>query len=218
MIARSRGTDGANFVRLGASSLITFKRRSRRLSARNGGRPARAANKIAPGLLGERFGGVPFGIAPSVAAGGARPLGGAGDQMPREAVRPIRAKVSRQMGHNRLTTTNAYYGSVTGRPQALGRKVCSLWIGDGLMASLHINPTPLKNDAGEYFKLTEAQLDRAAVHVQIDRDGQSQAVGVWRIKGFSMASLGAVEGIDLVQRQVLSEKLQLVMAPMGWVV
>ena len=145
-------------------------------------------------------------------------LGGAGDQMPREAVRPIRAKVSRQMGHNRLTTTNAYYGSVTGRPQALGRKVCSLWIGDGLMASLHINPTPLKNDAGEYFKLTEVQLDRAAVHVQIDRDGQSQAVGVWRIKGFSMASLGDIEGIDLVQRQVLSEKLQLVMAPMGWVV
>ena len=145
-------------------------------------------------------------------------LGGAGDQMPTEAISQIRAKVTRQMGHNRLVTTNAYYGSVARVTQALGRKVCSLWIGDGLMASLHINPTPLKDDAGEYFKLTAVQLDRAAVHVQIDRDGQNQAVGVWRINGFSLASIGDLEGLDLAQRQVLSEKLQLVMAPMGWVV
>ncbi len=144
-------------------------------------------------------------------------LGGARNQMPTNAIRQIRAKVTRQMGHNRVATTNAYYGSTSRVPQALGRKVCSLFIGDGMMASLHINPTPLKNENDEFFKLMPAQIDRTAVHVQIDRDGQSKAIGTWQIKGFSLASLSEVGGINLAQRQMLSEKLQLVMEPLGWI-
>ena len=143
-------------------------------------------------------------------------LGGAIDQMPQEAIRQIQAKVTRQLGHNRLSTTSAYYGSVARAPTALGRKVCSLWLGDGLMASVHISPTPLKSQDGRYVQLTAAQRERTAVHIQIDRDGQTHAVGVWRIVGFSMVALETMAEVDVVQRKQLSDKLQLVMVPLGW--
>ena len=144
-------------------------------------------------------------------------LGGAHDQSSMEVIKQAQSQVTRAMGHNRTVTTGAYYGSVRLKPMQPGRKVCGMVIGDGLIANLHINPTPLKNDAGEFLQLTAVQRDRSAVHIEIDRDGQTHPVGIWRISGYCTAELQAIEGIDVAQRQLLSEKLGLVLSKMGWI-
>ena len=144
-------------------------------------------------------------------------LGGSSDQMPREAIRHIQTQVTEQMGHSREIITGAYYGSVRLKPQAPGPKVCSMVIGDGLIAGVYMNPTPSRNEAGGFHQLTPVQLDRIAVHIQIEQDGSSQPLGIWRITGYSEECLEVVEAIDTPQRQMLSKKLQLVMGSMGWI-
>ena len=143
-------------------------------------------------------------------------LGGSPTQMPRDAIKGIQTKVTEAMGHSREIVTGAYYGSVRLKPLVPGRKMCSMVIGDGLIASLHMNPTPLKDETGQLLPLTLVQRNRTAVHVQIELDGRSQPEGIWRISGFSDALLEDVKAIDPAQRQVLSKKLQLVMGQMGW--
>ena len=143
-------------------------------------------------------------------------LGGSPTQMPRDAIKGIQTKVTEEMGHSREIITGAYYGSVRLKPQVPGRKVCSMVIGDGMIASLHMNPTPLRAETGQFLPLTSVERNRTAVHIQIELDGSSQPEGMWRISGFSDALLEVVRAIDPAQRQVLSKKLQLVMGRMGW--
>ena len=143
-------------------------------------------------------------------------LGGSVDQMPREAIRQIQAQVTKAMGHNRPEVVGAYYGSVRSKPKVIGRKICSFVIGDGLIASLHMNPTPTKNESGEFVALTMIQRERCAVHVQIECDGVSLPIGTWRIRGCDAKSLNVIDGLEAAQLQLLGEKLQLVMGKMGW--
>lgn len=143
-------------------------------------------------------------------------LGGSPGQMPPDAIRLIQTRVTEAMGHSRAVVTGAYYGSVRLKPREPGRKVCSLVIGDGLIASLHMNPTPLRDEGGQFVRMSLAQLDRTAVHVQIELDGSVEPAGMWRISGFADWFLEIVTAVDSAQRQVLSEKLRLVMGPMGW--
>ena len=143
-------------------------------------------------------------------------LGGSSTQMPLDAIRQIQTRVTEAMGHSRAVVTGAYYGSVRLKPQAPGRKVCSMVIGNGLIGSLHMNPTPLRNEAGQLVQITSAQRCRTAVHVQMELDGSVEPVGIWRISGFGNQFLEIVTAVDTAQRQVLSEKLRRVMGPMGW--
>ena len=143
-------------------------------------------------------------------------LGGARDQMTAEEIRRIKSKVSRSLGHNRIETTGAYYGSFRLTPQGLGPKICGMMIDGGLIISLHINPSPPRDAAGGLCLLTTIQLDRSAVHLQIDRDGQTVSAGTWRIGGFSVASLAHVDVLDDVQREVLSDKLWRMVGRINW--
>ena len=143
-------------------------------------------------------------------------LGGARDQMTVEEIRQIKSKVSRSLGHNRIETTGAYYGSFRLTPLGQGPKMCSMVIHGGLIINLHINPSPPRDAAGGLCPLTTIQLDRSAVHLQIDRDGQTVPGGTWRIGGFGVASLAHVDVLDDVQRVVLSDKLWRMVGRINW--
>ena len=141
-------------------------------------------------------------------------LGGAADQLPAERIAAIQRRVSDAMGHARPEITGAYYGSVRLKPTELGRRFCSLVIGDGLVAGLYVNPLPVKNDEGHYPCFSLAQRERMAVHLQLERDASEKPEGVWRIKGF-----GDLQAIDVLaphERQALSEKVQVVLEKLGW--
>ena len=143
-------------------------------------------------------------------------LGGSPSQMPSDAIKLIQTHVTEEMGHKRGVVTGAYYGSVRLKPREPGRKVCSLVIGDGLIATLHMNPTPRKDADGRFIQMSLAQRERTAVHLQIELDGSVEPAGIWRISGFADRLLQTLMAVDSVQRQLLSEKLRLVMGPMGW--
>ena len=143
-------------------------------------------------------------------------LGGARGQMVTENIRQIQSRVTRAMGHNRIATTGAYYGSFRLAPQGLGPKVCSTTIDGGLIVSLHINPVPPRDATGEICPLTAIQLDRSVVHLQIDRDGETVSVGIWHIGGFGVTSLGIVDVLDEGQRQLVSRKLRIVSGVADW--
>lgn len=143
-------------------------------------------------------------------------LGGSSSQIPPETIRQIQTRVTEAMGHNRAVVTGAYYGSVRLKAREPGRKVCSMVLGDGLIASLHMNPTPLRDEGGQFVRMTSAERDRTAVHLQIELDGSTEPAQMWKIADFVDRFLEMVTAVDSAQREVLSEKLRLVMAPMGW--
>ena len=143
-------------------------------------------------------------------------LGGARDQMTVEEIRQIKSKVSRSLGHNRIETTGAYYGSFRLTPQGLGPKLCSMMIDGSLIVSLHINPSPPRDAAGALCPLTAIQLTRSSVHIQIDRDGQTASAGTWRISGFGVASLAHVDVLGDGQRKLLSDSLRRVLGGIHW--
>ena len=144
-------------------------------------------------------------------------LGGAVDQLPGETIRQIQMRMTRAMGHNRISTMGAYCGSVRRRPQSMGQKICSWSLEGGLIASLHINPTPAMNSEEEFVPLTAVQQDRAALHVQVDSDGQSQPVGIWRIDGDQAYLLEGVNVLSAMQKQALRDKLRIVLGKLGWI-
>lgn len=143
-------------------------------------------------------------------------LGGARGQLPVEDIRQIQSRVTRAMGHNRIEITGAYYGSFRLAPKGLGPKMCSMTVDGGLIVSLHINPSPPRDATGGLCPLTAIQLDRSAVHLQIDRDGQTAPGEAWQISGFSVTSLGIVEMLDEGQRQLVSDKLRIVCGGVEW--
>ena len=133
-----------------------------------------------------------------------------------EEIRQIKSKVSRSLGHNRIETTGAYYGSFRLTPQGLGPKLCSMMIDGSLIVSLHINPSPPRDAAGALCPLTAIQLTRSSVHIQIDRDGQTASAGTWRISGFGVASLAHVDVLGDGQRKLLSDNLRRVVGGIHW--
>ena len=143
-------------------------------------------------------------------------LGGSSTQMPPDAIRQIQTRVTEEMGHNRAVVTGAYYGSVRLKARAPGRKVCSMVLGGGLIASVHMNPTPLRDEGGQFVRMSSAQRERTAVHLQVELDGSAEPAEIWKISGFADRFLEIVTVVDMAQRQVLSEKLRVVMGPMGW--
>ena len=143
-------------------------------------------------------------------------LGGSRGQLPTENIRQIQSRVTRAMGHNRIETTGAYYGSFRLAPKGLGPIICSMSIGEDLIVSLHINPSPPRDAAGGLCPLTAVQLDRSAVHLQIDRDGQTAPGDAWQIRGFGVTSLDVVHMLDEGQRRLVSDKLRRVCGGVDW--
>lgn len=143
-------------------------------------------------------------------------LGGSADQLPTEVIKQIQSQVTRAMGHNRVEITSAYYGSLRLKPRQPGPKVCSLVIGDDLIVTLHINPTPPRDADGQFSRLTPFQIDRSVVHIQIDREERIQSEGIWQITGYGAELLTHIELLNGPQRQALSDKLQVVLGKIGW--
>lgn len=143
-------------------------------------------------------------------------LGGSSDQLPTQVIKQIQSQVTRAMGHNRPEITGAYYGSVRLKPRTPGPKVCSLLLGDDLIALVYVNPMPAKDAGGEFMRLSPIQIDKSVVHVQIDRESQIQSEGIWQITGYSAELLTHIEVLNGAQRHMLSEKLQVLLSRLGW--
>ncbi|MFZ4860432.1 MAG: hypothetical protein ACOYL3_29080, partial [Desulfuromonadaceae bacterium] len=109
-------------------------------------------------------------------------LGGSVDQMPRLEFKAKAKVVMAKAGHNRITPTGAYCGSLARRPKAMGKPVGRYSLGDDLIGTIFMNPLPTPNIDGSYPALRQIDKQRILIHLTIEQEGKADPVAVARLE------------------------------------
>ena len=109
-------------------------------------------------------------------------LGGSVDQMPREQFKTIAKDVMAKVGHNRITPTGAYCGSLARRPKTMGKPIGRYTLPDDSIGTIYMNPLPTPAQDGSYPVLRQIEKQRTLVHLTIEAEGKAAPLMTVRVE------------------------------------
>ena len=109
-------------------------------------------------------------------------LGGSVDQMPREQFKTIANDVMAKVGHNRITPTGAYCGSLARRPKTMGKPIGRYTLPDDSIGTIYMNPLPTPAQDGSYPVLRQIEKQRTLVHLTIEAEGKAAPLMTVRVE------------------------------------